>query len=56
MSLATSWLVIGLVVVSLWGLWLWLGFIFDAISDYYQAHASTDPGREDSPPDGERGD
>ena len=36
MSVAMSWLVIVLVVVTLWAFWLWLGALFDWISDYHE--------------------
>lgn len=32
-----DWLLIGTVVAVLWGLWLLLGFVFDAIEQYHAA-------------------
>jgi multisubunit Na+/H+ antiporter MnhB subunit len=43
-----SWLVIGLVVVSLWGLFLWLGAVFDWITDYYHDYTRAGADPEDS--------
>jgi hypothetical protein len=33
----SAWLIIGLVWASLWGFWLWLGKVFDAISEWHAA-------------------
>ena len=38
-----DWLLVGLVVVSLWAFWLWLGALFDAIADYYHGYRQAEP-------------
>jgi hypothetical protein len=45
-----DWLVVGFVFVVLWLFWIWLGKVFDAISDWHAAVR-----REDAQADGERG-
>ena len=32
-----DWLVVGFVFAVLWVFWLWLGAVFDAISEYHRA-------------------
>jgi hypothetical protein len=50
-----DWLIVALVIVSLWAFWLWLGALFDAISDL-QAAWRAEREREALPPLRERGD
>jgi len=45
-----DWLIVGFVFICLLMFWLWLGQVFDAISDWHAAVR-----REDAQADGERG-
>lgn len=55
MSSLDSFILIGAAVGCLWGIWLLLQFVFDALEDYHAAWRE-EREREASFPDGERGD
>lgn len=54
MSSLDSFILIGAAIGCMWGIWLLLQFVFDAIEDYHAAWRE-ERYREDAPADGERG-
>lgn len=44
----SAWLIIGLVWAVLWLFWVWLGALFDAISDYHHHYSKAASNGEDA--------